>query len=199
MERDKYKLTEEQIKIFDEYKKTVPFTIYKQFYALSKVINPLELENAGYLGLVYAIQNYNDSRGCSMKTYVINNVRYAVLRYLKELRLKKNIQLCYISTVEMEEYERSGVKTENCRFTLASDMSATEDRIAEEQVLSQINAIAKEILPDKYYEVYKRIYVDGESVIDCANGVGVTRHRVYQINQKITTKLRMVCRERGIL
>lgn len=195
MEHEKYKLTNEQQLLFEKYKSAVKYTIYKNFYSLAKSGDILEIENIGYLGLIYAIKTYDERKGCNMLTWIINNIRFVILRYIKQ-----NKKLEYISTETIEICEQTGQPYFGCGFTISGDYSERqEEQIDKEQTIELLNRIAKEKLSGNRYAVYEKLYLERKSVLETSKELSLSRNRVYQIDKRNMWTLKRVCREKGVL
>lgn len=200
MKRDKYKLTDEQQKLFDEYRDAVRFTIFKQFYSLVKMGYMEEIETIGYLGLVYAVKTYDESKGANMLTWAINNIRFAIFRYIKQLEHQKKISASQISTQCIEESERTGEPCGRCKKLFAIDhIGQYVDEVDKWQVVDLLNKTAQETFSERVYSIYKKIYIEGKSFSKVANEMGLCRNRIYQIDRKIIQTLKKVCEENGVI
>lgn len=199
MKRDKFKLDEEQQKIFNQYKYIVPSTLYKKFYGFPKRFGETELLNAGYLGLAYAIKNFQEGKNCKFKTYAIYVVRYFIIRCIKSMEFKINKPMQYISTNEMEQVEETGLPCKGCNFTLVYDLSAIEERADSEINIEIIKKAAKKVLSDRYYYIFNSLYSDGKTAKQIALELGITTSRVYDINRRIIYRLKTNLEARGML
>ena len=200
MERDKYKLTDEQKIIFEQYKGAVKYCIYKNFVGLAKQCDILDVYNAGYLGLAYAIKSYNEDCNCKFLSWAIRNINYSILNFAREARKMKEKKLGTISIESMARLENTGRRSCDCAFTILADYTEPyEEDLNTEQVLALLNKIAKEKLTQKAYAVYEKLYLEGKSPTNVAIELQISRTRVYQVEKRIVLVLTRACKERGVI
>ena len=146
MQAQKYSMTAEEAKLFQDYIKTVPYTIYTYFnYKQCQDLGYLDIQNAGYLGLVYAIKTYDESRGNSFLTWAIKNIRYSIIRYIKAQ--KRPTECLSIETIRETEL---GLSQGYNRLWKVDYFTPYIERLDNKQMVEKINQTAKEF----FYELY---------------------------------------------
>ena len=197
MQAQKYSMTAEEAKLFQDYIKTVPYTIYTYFnYKQCKDLGYLDIENAGYLGLVYAIKTYDESRGNSFLTWAIKNVRYSILRYIKA---QKQTTEC-LSIELLRDAELGLSNGYGCtRLWKVDYFTPHIERLDNKKLVEKINQTAREILNDRMYDVYEKHFLKELTAKEIAQELECTRSYVYDTINKIKYKIQKELREQGLL
>ena len=197
MECEKYKLTPEQQEIFDANIKLVKYTIFKYFsYQTIKHFGILAIENAGYLGLVYAIKTYSAKNGTSFSTWGIKCIRFKILNYMKQQEKK----VSWESTECMELSEFYGRNIGGCRRLLLVDYVAPQiEDLSDMQVVEELYGIAKSNLTENQYRIFMMRYKDGKEVRDIAKELEITTSRIYSVLDKSVRVLQQKAKVNGMM
>ena len=197
MQAQKYSMTAEEAKLFQDYIKTVPYTIYTYFnYKQCQDLGYLDIQNAGYLGLVYAIKTYDESRGNSFLSWAIKNIRYSIIRYIKAQ--KRTTQCLSIESIRDAELGLSN----GCgctRLWKVDYLTPHIERLDNKKLVEKINQTAKEILNDRMYDIYEKHFLNELTAKEIAQELECTRAYVYGTIDKIKYKIQKELKEQGLL
>lgn len=197
MQAQKYRLTAEESKLFQEHIKTVPYTIYTYFnYQKCKDLGYLDIENAGYLGLVYAIKTYDQSREMSFLNWAIKNVRYNIIRYMKAYKETPSHE----SIEDIRESELRGCKVGSCRSLVSLDYITPHiETLDDRKMVAAIKNIAKTELNERMYNVYEMYFLNEIPVREIAQYLNCTKSYVYETINKIVIKIKKELKNQGLI
>ncbi len=123
----------------------------------SKVNNPDDLFQVGCVGLVKAVDNFDNTLNVRFSTYAVPMVVGEIRRYLREsnsLRVSRGIRdLAYKAMTAREEIESQGEKT----ATLSDIANKLNKTVSE--VVYVLDAISQPL------SLYEPVYGDGDSVL----------------------------------
>ena len=190
-----------------------------------------DLYGAGVIGLIDAVERYDESRGVAFTTFAEMRVRGAILDNLRSLdwasrssrKRAREVQSCF-ATLEQElgrpatEEEVAGKmslsiaelrntlqeirglkisnldeRDEETGLSLAemiSDNSATQLDEVEKRQQRELLAAAIGHLPERERQVIALYYVEGLTMKEISEVLGVTESRVSQLKSQAATRLR---------
>lgn len=173
-----------------------------------------DLCSAGYMGLLSAISSYDAARGMSLNSYIRSKVRWAMQDELRNLdflsrgerqtireRAMAELELLGLEESELESRANDAVQRREVRFESLDQIDPEKEGYAEEKISTQVDPfktiedrelieILRRPLPHQMNEVIRMHYIDGLTLKQVGELLGISEPRASKINAAALGRLR---------
>lgn len=170
--------------------KYMPYTrtIVQNFH-LARMLEPEDAVSEGYVALINACDDYDKSKGMSLKSFIFIRIKWHLTNYIKDQKIKMrrgtdNVMINLPDTVSLNELYVDGMPYEPL----------------DNKSLEPFDMIEKIISFNKGYKLLKyktrglmhRYYIEGATLMDIAKDTNVTRQAVWDRFQRAKVKIAQV-------
>jgi len=167
--------------------KYMPYTrtIVKNFH-LARLLEPDDAVSEGYIALINACDDYDKSKGMSLKSFIFVRIKWHLTNYIKGQKIKKRqgtngIMIDVPGTVSLDELYVDGRPFEPL------DNKGLEEFDMVEKIVSFNKAY--KLLKYKTQGLMYRYYVEGKTLKDIADDTNVTKQAVWDRFQRAKDKI----------
>lgn len=182
---------------------------YKMVYSLAKKYSILgfsqeELISEGIIGLMFAIEKFDESQNVKFSTYALYWVRGQILKFVNKFKMNKYYELP--NTInEGEEGVFNNSKyhlnhiVKNISENTEYDFVNYENKIEIEHI-REINSkirVAIDLLPLQEKRIIEQRWINysKKTLVDLAEEIGVSQERIKQIEKKALQNLKEIVRD----
>jgi len=157
----------------------------------SQCFDLMDIIQVGCIGVLRAIENYEERDSCSFPSYAIYSIRGQIMASFKLIDLiKRPLPLKNNEAIQVEslstELEDGELLAENIPDT---SMSLTEQEYSIQSFRIDLDRTLN-TLTEREKEIIRLFFIGGQSLEDIGYAIGLTRERTRQIKDKAITKLR---------
>lgn len=174
--------SEEMQELFDGHKHLIEATIRKKGYGQRKFlelhgITPDDLMQHGRLGLHKACKEYDNSKKCSFKSFVISNIIWSISTEAKKESLSRDTSWTF-DTIDKISFDSAIPECEDGLATLhdaVGDLAAEEfyNKLEKEQIMNSLGSI----ISKRVAEIVE-LKIQGFNNMEVADKLGVTHQSI---------------------
>jgi RNA polymerase sigma factor for flagellar operon FliA len=169
--------------------KAIVNRLYTSNGTTPEVIEPMDLINAGIIGLIDAAGRYDSSKGASFSTYASFRIKGAILDELRNLDWASRSQRKKINEMENPEEMRKKKNYEMIYFYL-DEYDTSPDLLMERDEIKEMIAGFIKDLPQKEQLVLKLNYFKGLKLNEISKIMNLSESRISQIRTSAILRLR---------
>lgn len=176
-----------------ENMKLVPYVVNKKFRDAAFALGFEDLVSVGYIGLIKAVRDFDESRGLKFSTVAVKYIATEVYKYVRENRSMLHLPVHFVERLSQDELEQYYVSSydgfgldslEMCR-ALADDRVDIERHVVAkldyERALSSMSDNQKRVIA---------VWRKHGKMREAAKELGISPARVQQVVSKFEEKLR---------
>lgn len=150
-----------------------------------------DLEQAGFIAMMKAVQDYNPKNGCFLTWYGFFMRRAFMQTAFGLSEKQKRDPLFYAADINGELYEEGGVTLEEITPGNAPDPEQTSlDNVYNLELRSALYAVMDRVLTPREKDVLQRHFVNGETLKACGDVYGLSPEGVRHIKESALRKMR---------
>lgn len=185
-----------------------------KFTAIAQSMTKEDLEQEVSMAMIQLLPTWKPTGGASFSTYCFKYLPYKVARAMRYSDLP--VKLPPKAAIAMyKDYEKTGKSNRPISVSMYKPGNF-EDGTAEEALLDEVESQSAPVdfesrelvricgkfierLHPRQKEVFLRVVLGDESIVDAAKALGVTRQCAHSMYHRATKRLRQMANDRGLL